>query len=97
MNLRLLGLVGLMIADQGANVVIASRKLENLQQTAKEFSALQGRTLPIACHVGRAAELQNLVQETERTRRRDVEVADARPQRGQIPRVPEPRVQGRPF
>ncbi len=54
------------LAQAGANVVIASRKLENLQQTAKEFSALPGRTLPIACHVGRAAELQNLVQETER-------------------------------
>src|SRR5437899_7805879 len=53
------------LAQAGANVVIASRKLENLQQTAKEFSGLPGQTLPIACHVGRAAELQNLVQETE--------------------------------
>src|SRR6267154_2106886 len=54
------------LAQAGANVVIASRKFENLQQTAKEFSGFSGRTLPIACHVGRAAELQNLVQETER-------------------------------
>ena len=54
------------LAEAGANVVIASRKLENLQQTAKEFAALPGQTLPIACHVGRAEELQNLVQETEK-------------------------------
>ena len=54
------------LAEAGANVVIASRKLENLQRTAKEFYTLPGRTLPVACHVGRAAELQNLVQETER-------------------------------
>src|SRR5437879_12824478 len=54
------------LAQAGANVVIASRKVENLEQTAKEFYTLPGRTLPIACHVGRAAELQNLVQETER-------------------------------
>ena len=54
------------LAQAGANVVIASRKLENLERTAKEFYTLPGRTLPIACHVGRAAELQNLVQETER-------------------------------
>ena len=54
------------LAQAGANVVIASRKLENLERTAKEFYTLPGRILPIACHVGRAAELQNLVQETER-------------------------------
>src|SRR5437867_4053491 len=53
-------------AEAGANVVIASRKLENLQETAKEFSSLPGKTVPIACHVGRVDELRNLVRETER-------------------------------
>src|SRR5713101_6512396 len=53
-------------AEAGANVVIASRKLENLQLTASEFSGLPGRTVPIACHVGRADEIQNLVRETEK-------------------------------
>jgi dehydrogenase/reductase SDR family protein 4 len=54
------------LAEAGANVVIASRKLDKLQETAKEFSSLPGKTVPIACHVGRAGELQKLVQETER-------------------------------
>src|SRR6266849_2328315 len=54
------------LAEAGANVVIASRKLENLQQTAEEFASLAGKTVPIACHVGRAADLENLVRETDK-------------------------------
>ena len=54
------------LAEAGANVVIASRKMQNLEETAKEFAALEGKTIPIACHVGRAADLENLVRETER-------------------------------
>ncbi|MCA9008774.1 MAG: SDR family oxidoreductase [Planctomycetaceae bacterium] len=52
-------------AEAGANVVIASRKLENLQATARELDGLPGKVLPIACHVGRLEQLQNLVSETE--------------------------------
>jgi dehydrogenase/reductase SDR family protein 4 len=54
------------LAEAGANVAIASRKLENLRQTADEFATLAGKTIPIACHVGRAADLENLVRETEK-------------------------------
>ena len=54
------------LAEAGAGVVIASRKLENLEATAAEFAALPGRTIPVACHVGRADQLENLVRETER-------------------------------
>jgi Dehydrogenases with different specificities (related to short-chain alcohol dehydrogenases) len=54
------------LAEAGANVVIASRKLEKLHETAKEFASLSGRTIPIACHVGRTAEIDNLVRETEK-------------------------------
>src|SRR5947209_4255771 len=53
-------------AEAGAAVVIASRKLENLQATAAEFASLPGRIVPIACHVGRPDQLDNLVRETER-------------------------------
>src|SRR5882672_1390774 len=53
-------------AEAGANVVIASRKMENLQRTASEFAAFPGKTIPIACHVGRADDLKNLVRETEK-------------------------------
>jgi dehydrogenase/reductase SDR family protein 4 len=53
------------LAEAGANVAIASRKMENLQSTAEEFKSLPGKTVPIACHVGRVADLENLVRETE--------------------------------
>src|SRR5436309_9436583 len=55
-------------AEAGAAVVIASRKLENLQATATEFAnvaQLPGKVLPIACHVGRLDQLDALVRETE--------------------------------
>ena len=51
------------LAEAGANVVIASRKLENLQRTAEEFASLPGKIVPIVCNVGRPAEIQNLVRE----------------------------------
>jgi NAD(P)-dependent dehydrogenase (short-subunit alcohol dehydrogenase family) len=53
------------LAEAGADVVIASRKRENLQETAKEFASLPGKTVPIGCHVGRLEELGRLVEETE--------------------------------
>src|SRR6478609_3553204 len=52
-------------AEAGANVVIASRKMENLQATAQELAGLPGKVVPIACHVGRLEELENLVKQTE--------------------------------
>lgn len=54
------------LASTGANVVIASRKMENLQATAQEFASLPGKIHPVECHVGRADQLQNLVAETEK-------------------------------
>ena len=53
------------LAAAGANVVIASRKRENLEATAKEFAALPGKIVPFACHVGRKDQLEHLVKETE--------------------------------
>jgi len=52
------------LAEAGANVVIASRKLEVLEATAKEFADLPGKVVPLACNVGHAADLENLVKET---------------------------------
>lgn len=41
-------------AMAGADVVIASRKLDNCERTAQEIAAATGRrALPVACHVGR--------------------------------------------
>src|SRR5260370_157586 len=53
------------LAEAGANVVIASRKMENLEATARELASLPGKIVPIACHVGRTDQLENLVRETE--------------------------------
>jgi len=52
-------------AEAGARVVIASRKIENLEATAREFASLPGRVIPITCHVGRLPEIENLVRQTE--------------------------------
>ena len=53
------------LAEAGASVVIASRKMQNLEATANEFASLPGKVVPIECHVGRLDQLQNLVRETE--------------------------------
>ncbi len=53
------------LVEAGAAVVIASRKMENLQATAAEFASLPGKVVPIACHVGRADQLEELVKQTE--------------------------------
>jgi dehydrogenase/reductase SDR family member 4 len=53
------------LAEAGAGVAIASRKLENLQAAASEFAGLPGKVVPIACHVGRADQLAHLVRATE--------------------------------
>jgi len=53
------------LAAAGASVVIASRKMENLEATAREFAALPGKIVPIACHIGRKDQIENLVKEVE--------------------------------
>jgi dehydrogenase/reductase SDR family member 4 len=53
------------LAGAGAAVVIASRKEENLKATAAELAGLPGNVVPIACHLGRAEQVANLVRETE--------------------------------
>lgn len=52
-------------AEAGANVAIASRKLEVLEETAKEFEGLPGKVIPVQCHVGRLEDLENLVKTAE--------------------------------
>ncbi len=54
------------LAGAGANVVIASRKIENLESTVKEFAALPGKIFPCVCHVGRTDQLEALVNQTEK-------------------------------
>ena len=52
------------LAGAGANVVIASRKQENLDAAAREFASLPGKTIPMACHVGQKEAVERLVAQT---------------------------------
>jgi len=54
------------LAAAGANVAIASRKMENLKATADEFANLPGKILPVECHVGRKDQLEKLVATVEK-------------------------------
>ncbi len=49
-------------AEQGADLVITSRHLEQCEEAAGEIVKLGRRALPYACHVGRWSELDGLVE-----------------------------------
>jgi gluconate 5-dehydrogenase len=55
-----------LFARQGATVVICGRKQETLLQAASEMKDCAGRVYPLACHVGRAGDIQRLVDTTHR-------------------------------
>ena len=50
-------------ATRGADVIIASRKLENCEAVAEECRAMGRKALAISAHVGRWAECDRLVEE----------------------------------
>lgn len=53
------------LAEAGADVVIASRKLDKLEATANELADLPGRVVPMGCHVGKPADIERLLQRTQ--------------------------------
>jgi NAD(P)-dependent dehydrogenase (short-subunit alcohol dehydrogenase family) len=53
--------MALAFADHGADLIIASRKLDNCQEVAREIEAKGRRALAYGCHVGRWDELDGLV------------------------------------
>ena len=57
--------IALRLAEAGANVAIASRKIDNLLATAEEFKDLQGKTVPVACHVGKLDQIEAAVAKVE--------------------------------
>ena len=59
--------MALAFAEQGANVVVASRKLDACEQVAREVEALGRRALPHACHVGRWTEVETLAETAIKT------------------------------
>jgi len=68
----------LAFAGAGADVVIASRKLDNCEALAEEIEATGRRALPVACHVGRWNECDELADRAyERFGRVDILVNNA--------------------
>ncbi|MBI2909357.1 MAG: glucose 1-dehydrogenase [Chloroflexi bacterium] len=53
--------IALALAEAGADVVVASRKLPDLESVAGEITALGRRSLAIAAHMGRSEDIENLV------------------------------------
>ncbi len=53
----------LAFADAGADVIVASRKIESCRAVAAEVEARGRRALPVACHVGHWSELDDLVEQ----------------------------------
>jgi NAD(P)-dependent dehydrogenase (short-subunit alcohol dehydrogenase family) len=56
----------LAFAGAGADVVIASRKLESCEGVAKEVEALGRRALAVGCHVGNWEQVEALVERSHR-------------------------------
>ncbi|MET0377662.1 MAG: SDR family oxidoreductase [Spongiibacteraceae bacterium] len=49
-------------AERGADVVIASRKIETCEEVAREMEALGRRALAIACHVGNWDDIDRMIE-----------------------------------
>ena len=52
-------------ARAGADVIVASRKLLDLEEVAEEIRGLGRISLPIAAHVGRMDDIRNLVSKVK--------------------------------
>jgi NAD(P)-dependent dehydrogenase (short-subunit alcohol dehydrogenase family) len=50
-------------AERGADVIVASRKLDNCEKVAEEMRALGRKALAISAHVGKWAECDRLIEE----------------------------------
>ena len=53
-------------AREGATCYICGRKQETLEQVARDLAGLPGRIVPHACHVGKAEDLERLVETATR-------------------------------
>lgn len=77
------------LAARGADVIIASRKLENCEKAAEECRALGRKALAISAHVGRWADCDRLIEEAYAAFGRvDILVNNA----GMSPRMPSHEV-----
>ncbi len=54
--------IAVALAGEGARVVLASRKLDGLEAVADRIRAAGGEAMAVACHTGKAADVQALVE-----------------------------------
>ena len=52
-------------AEQGATVVVCSRKQEGLEEVAEKIAAEGGKAVPIACHAGKVEAIEALFERVE--------------------------------
>jgi dehydrogenase/reductase SDR family member 4 len=50
------------LAEAGANVILSSRKIENLEKVADEITAKGGKASAVACHLGKKDEIIKMVE-----------------------------------
>ncbi|KPK17010.1 MAG: short-chain dehydrogenase [Myxococcales bacterium SG8_38] len=55
------------MADEGAKVIVVSRKIEGLSAVADDIRARGGEATPIACHVGHVAEREAMLEQALET------------------------------
>jgi NAD(P)-dependent dehydrogenase (short-subunit alcohol dehydrogenase family) len=53
--------IALGLADAGSDVVVASRKIDNCEEAAREIEAKGRRALAVGCHLGRPDQIDALV------------------------------------
>ncbi|MDN8247079.1 SDR family oxidoreductase [Acinetobacter baumannii] len=51
-----------LLAEQGAHVIVSSRKLEDCQRVANEINALNGKAEAAACHVGKMEDIAEIFE-----------------------------------
>ncbi|MFQ5457472.1 MAG: SDR family NAD(P)-dependent oxidoreductase [Myxococcota bacterium] len=54
--------IALAYADAGADVVVSSRKPDACEPVAKEVESRGVRSMVVPCHVGKTADIENLIQ-----------------------------------
>jgi len=55
------------LAESGADVVLASRKIDNCVEAAKEFESFGVKALPVQCDMAKEKDVENLSEETVKT------------------------------
>ncbi len=57
--------IALGLAKSGADVIVTSRKIADLENVAEEIKALGRKSLAVATHIGRLEEIKNLVEKAK--------------------------------